>query len=196
MVWAKNGTPNTLTGTADDIDITDLTANTFNQFLWYNSGSNADQATTRQTFNNNDNSVYANRTSTNGAADATAVSQAFQDYAVGVAKFGDVLSVQYVISITGEEKLIITNQTWSGTVGATNAPERVESAGKFVPSPDADITRIDLNNSYTGNFHVGDNLSALGSDGVESLNVQDGVIFYETDTNKSYVLSSNTWTEL
>jgi hypothetical protein len=26
--------------------------------------------------------------------------------------------------------------------------------------------------------------------------VIDGSIFYETDTNKSYVLSSNTWTEL
>ena len=33
MVWQVNGTPLTLTGTADDMDITDLTARVFNQFL-------------------------------------------------------------------------------------------------------------------------------------------------------------------
>ena len=33
MAWAKNGTPNTLTGGADDCDITDLTANKFNIIL-------------------------------------------------------------------------------------------------------------------------------------------------------------------
>tara|TARA_R110002051_G_scaffold96466_1_gene166614 strand:+ start:1270 stop:2160 length:891 start_codon:yes stop_codon:yes gene_type:complete len=30
----------------------------------------------------------------------------------------------------------------------------------------------------------------------ESLKVQDGAVYYETDTNKSYVLSSNVWSEL
>jgi hypothetical protein len=41
MAWGKNGTPLTLGSALDDMDITDLTATKFNQFLWYNSGSNA-----------------------------------------------------------------------------------------------------------------------------------------------------------
>jgi hypothetical protein len=31
---------------------------------------------------------------------------------------------------------------------------------------------------------------------VESLNVQEGAVYYETDTNKEYVLYNNTWTEV
>ena len=38
--------------------------------------------------------------------------------------------------------------------------------------------------------------SGNGKELKEAINVPDGAIFYETDTNKSYVLSSNTWTEL
>ena len=38
--------------------------------------------------------------------------------------------------------------------------------------------------------------SGNGKELKETINVPDGAIFYETDTNKSYVLSSNTWTEL
>ena len=45
-------------------------------------------------------------------------------------------------------------------------------------------------------WHVGTNLSALGSDGVESMTVQDGAVFYETDTNKAYVLYDGSWSEL
>ena len=33
MAWAKNGTPDTLTGTGSALEITDLTAQTFNQFM-------------------------------------------------------------------------------------------------------------------------------------------------------------------
>jgi len=51
-------------------------------------------------------------------------------------------------------------------------------------------------NDGSGDMQIGDNISALGSDGVESLNVQDGAVYYETDTNKSYVLYNNSWTEL
>ena len=40
----------------------------------------------------------------------------------------------------------------------------------------------------------------LGSDvtpaSAEAIKIQDGSIFYETDTNKEYVLNNNTWTEL
>ncbi len=40
------------------------------------------------------------------------------------------------------------------------------------------------------------NLTVLGSDGTEELNVQDGAIYYDTTLNKEYVLYNNTWTEV
>jgi hypothetical protein len=61
------------------------------------------------------------------------------------------------------------------------------------------VTRIDLYNDGsggTGDYAVGSNVSALGSNGVESMKVQDGAVFYETDTNKSYVLYDGSWSEL
>jgi ribosomal protein L27 len=39
------------------------------------------------------------------------------------------------------------------------------------------------------------NFTVLGSDEVLYV-VQDGAIFYEKDTNKEYIISNNTWTEL
>ena len=61
----------------------------------------------------------------------------------------------------------------------------------------ADITRTDLNSSYTTTAYAeNSNYSLIGSDGTEELKVQDGAIFYETDTNKEYLLYNNTWTEV
>ena len=47
-------------------------------------------------------------------------------------------------------------------------------------------------NTYTSDS----NLSVIGSDGATSTKLQDGAIYYETDTNKEYVLYNNTWTEV
>ena len=167
MAWAKNGTPHTLTTAGDTLTISDLTAKKFNQFLmngWgdapgvYNTGNNI-------TFNNNINSVYAVRYSLNGAADATVVSQANiytrsnRDY--------EFFEVSYVISILGQEKLMILLHVDSSNSGAGGVPIRSEIVGKFVPSPDAGITRIDYEESDEDGatlYNVGTNLSALGTD--------------------------------
>jgi hypothetical protein len=108
----------------------------------------------------------------------------------------DVFSVSYLFNLATEEKLIITNAMDNNDAGAATAPRRVEVVGKW-----ADTTNtIDEIRCYDygggSGFDTDSNIASIGSDGTEELNVQDGAVYYETDTNKSYVLSSNTWTEL
>ena len=94
-------------------------------------------------------------------------------------------------NFTGEDKIGIGFCVQAGSAGASNLPTRCFMVGKFVNS-----SQIDQIRNVSGNLQSGTNLTVLGSDGVEELNVQDGAIFYETDTNKSYVLYNNAWTEL
>tara|TARA_R110002110_G_C13024472_1_gene678203 strand:+ start:22 stop:606 length:585 start_codon:yes stop_codon:yes gene_type:complete len=194
MAWAKNGTPTTLGSAADDIDITDLGGNKFNMILMHiiRSGN----AMIQQTFNNDTGTKYTVRESTNGAGDVTTTSQTFIDtqYQQGYDDF----TFMYTCWISGEEKLIIHQYVQGGATGASNAPSRRESVAKYAPASLTDTCdRIDCNNaSGTGDYAADSNLSALGSEGVESMTVQDGAVYYDTDLNKSYVLNGSTWTEL
>ena len=163
MAWAKNGTPDTLGSSADVITISDLTAYKFNVFLQhspYITGGINPQIT----FNNNTNSVYAGRVSYNGGTDGTYTSRANQ-ILDGSGTADDKFMVNYTASVSGEEKLSIINYMNGGTAGAGNAPNRTENFWKFVPSPDADITRIDSSVAgYAGDYLTNSNLSAIGSD--------------------------------
>jgi hypothetical protein len=162
MVWAKNGTPDTLGSAGDVLQITDLTAKKFNVFLEHEIATgNIDNPT--WTFNNNTNSVYADRVETNGGTDATTTSQSGVLANVGNAEW-DRFTIGNVVSISGEEKLIINFTIASNTAGAGNAPSRNQQVAKFVPSPDADITRVDVTNNGTGDFDTSSNISALGTD--------------------------------
>ena len=195
MAWIKAGST-TLASAGDDLDITSMTASKFNQILYHTIASGATDG--RITYNNNANSVYCRRGSNNGGTDFTGTGTAYAESTHTTTT--DKFSVSYLCSISGEEKLQILNYLDYGTAGAGTAPNRLEFVFKFVPSPDADITRIDMNNTQSGSFDTSSNISVLGSDltpaSTVATKVQDGAVFYETDTNKSYVLSSNVWTEL
>lgn len=158
MAWQKNGTPNTLGSPGDDADITDLEAKIFNQFLWHELVSGG--VSSELNFNNNVNTVYASRTNNDGGSDNTATSQ--DNLALGLAG-NDLFIVFNVISIPGEEKLGISHFISAGT-GAGTVPQRREYVFKFVPSPDADITRIDFNNISGGSYDTNTNISALATD--------------------------------
>lgn len=187
----------TLASTGDDIDITNMTASKSNQMLFHAISSG--QVNSGGTFNNDGGSVYAYRGADNGGTDYTAASTNgfYFDYSYNNST---AFSVAYIISISGQEKLCISFEINAGTSGAGNAPNRRLWVSKYVPSTDADITRIDMNNAGSGDYAVGSNLSALGSDltpaTAQDVTVTDGSIFYETDTNKEYVLNNDTWTEL
>jgi len=196
MAWARNGTPYTEAVGADDLEITDLTAKKFNQCMCY---TILDGSLTVQSlrFNNNSNTVYSRRRCINGGTDAITTSA--DHIGLGaLTVYSNEFSISYVISISGEEKLLIAHVIESNTTGATYIPSRNEVVGKFVPSPDADITRVDMVNINGGGYEIGSNLSALGGDETETVTLQDGTIFEETDTNKAYIWSSSskTWTQL
>jgi len=160
MAWQRNGTPVTLTSSGDAIAITDLTAKTINQYLLYKIPTGG-QAECEFQFNNNGNTVYAKRTSGNGTSDNTSVNQT--NIKLDVSGTNDEFIVFNQISISGKEKLSISHLVNRNTAGAGNAPHRLEDVHKFVPSPDADITSVDVDNSFAGSFDVDTNLSALGT---------------------------------
>ena len=158
MAWITNGTPNTLTGTADDIDITDLTGKKFNLFLNYKITSG--NTSVNYTFNNDSTANYALRLSNNGAADGTGGNLTKLDFWQDLT---DTFEIFYVFGTSSEEKLVINFIVGQGRVGAGNAPTRVEYVAKWVNTSDT-IDRIDCNNNQSGDYAVDTNLSALGTD--------------------------------
>lgn len=162
MAWTVNGTPDTLTVAGDILQIADLTAKKFNVFLDSQIATgNIDNPV--WTFNNNTNAVYADRSSTNGGTDTTVTSATGININLGNAAW-DRFIVVYLVSISSEEKLSINYNIASNTAGAANAPARLEQVAKFVPSPDADITRVDVTNTGSGSFDTSSNISAFGTD--------------------------------
>ena len=160
MAWQKNGTPDTLGSSGDVMTISDLTSLKFNQFLSHHIFVTA--ITNDWTFNNNQNSVYARRGSLNGGTESATGN--LTNIKLDLLFASDILTIQYAFSTSGEEKLGIWFQCFGNTAGAGTAPGRTEAVYKFVPSPDADITRIDVTNIESGSYDTDSNLSALGTD--------------------------------
>ena len=160
MAWSKNGTPSTLTVAGDVITISDVSAKKFNVVLNHIIGSTT--VDIDQTFNNDSNAVYAIRKSADGAADATATGDTKIDKNTTATT---VFDINYCCSLTAEEKIGIGFLVNQSTAGVGTAPSRLEYVYKFVPSPDADISRVDASNTGTTNeYSIGSNLSILGSD--------------------------------
>jgi hypothetical protein len=132
--------------------------------------------------------VYSRRGSNNGTAEFTSTNGS--NWIVQHDISGDEFLIQYVCSISGKEKLAIMFTVSESTSGSGTAPTRKEQVGKFVPSPDADITRIDMNDTEAGSYDIGTNLSALTGDATEvallPTNLQSGSRFEATDTRKIY----------
>ena len=105
----------------------------------------------------------------------------------------NVLLMGYLLNIATEEKLFMCWTCDVTTTGAGQAPPRLEQVAKW---DDSTNTVDEIDEDSTGDMGISSNLSVLGSDGVASLNVQDGAIYYSTDENKEFVLYNNAWTEL
>jgi len=196
MAWNKLGTT-TLGSAGDDLDITSMTANKFNVILMHVLQSTSSTYTPDMTFDDTGGNDYARRNETNGGSDTTLTSQAFIEFGLGgINTTTTEFTTSYVCNIDGEEKLMIYNNIAAPT-GAGTAPSRAQGVAKKDTTTDTvQFTRIDINNTDAGSFPIDSNLSAIGSDGTEELNVQDGAIYYDTDLNKEYVLYNNTWTEV
>ena len=198
MAWTKAGTT-TLTGTADIIDIDPVTDNKFITVLHhglYSGDSNG-------TFNfNNDSSGtngssgnYAQRNNYAGGSEGVNVSQTKFSYNDS-STHDSIFSVSYVSNFDTEEKLFVTHHGTVTSTGAGTAPYRTEQVGKWSNTNDEIDSIKHTQSSGGGDYLTDSNVSVIGSDGVESLNVQDGAVYYDKQLNKEYVLNNNIWTEV
>ena len=161
MEWIKNGTPDTLTGTGDTLEITDLVAKKFNQFVNYCLTNNSGVINTKLRYDGLSTSIYAYRLSNNGGADSTAINQSEIEM-TATGGDSDRFAVIYNISISGQEKLSIINSVIQGTAGAGTAPQRVECIGKSTDTTALD--EITIINDSGGDYNTGSNLTAFGTD--------------------------------
>ena len=192
MAWTKAGTT-TLTGTADIIDIDPVTDNKFITLLHHGLYSGDSNGTFN--FNNDTGSNYAQRNNYAGGSEGTSVSQTKFSYNDS-STHDSIFSVSYVSNFDTEEKLFVTHHGTVTSTGAGTAPYRTEQVGKWSNTNDEIDSIKHTQSSGGGDYLTGSNVSVIGSDGVEELNVQDGAVYYDKQLNKEYVLSNNIWTEL
>ena len=157
--WAKNGTPDTLTGTSDTLNINDLSDLKFNVILQHLLGSSTTNV--KNTYNSDTASNYADRYSQNGGVDGTRTSKTVYQTNV-VTSVDSRFIVTYFINIATEEKLTITHVIENGTVGAATAPSRNELVGKWVDTTNP-LNETTITNTSAGDYTTDSNVSALGT---------------------------------
>jgi len=192
MAWGKAGSETLATSTVNGITITPSSASMFNQYMIH---SMVDSNTKPPTLKLSGTSTsIAYRKSDNGATDPTP-STGEPDVRLGDGT-SDMqgFNVGYVCNISGEEKLGINFYVNAVGIGAGSAPARSERVFKDATTAQFTSLRFRMHTGAT-NTIADSNFTVLGSDEVLYV-VQDGAIFYETDTNKSYVLYNGSWTEL
>jgi hypothetical protein len=194
MAWRKAGTT-TLESANSNITVSSMSDNTFLTIITNTLGhSSAIDPSFRFNLSDTQSSAYATRYNHNGTEGTNLVSQSLGRLGIGTTSLTPYFSVSYTVNKSGKEKLNISNLVDQNTAGSGTAPNRSETVTKWTQS---DV--VDEVNIYTGSATtwVSDsNVSVIGSDGTAPIIIQDGAIFYETDTNKEYVLYNNTWTEL
>lgn len=196
MAWVKEGTT-TLSVAGDSISVSSLTDNDSYIILtnYFDSGN----MSPRVRLNSDTGSNYSARYSEDGATDTTLTSQGRMSFHTDtIAKNG--FSVGYIFNVSTEEKLFIGFTVRQNTAGAGNAPKRAEAVGKHAQTSNP-VDEIEIFNPEVGGDFASDStVSILGAKdtALTSVNIQDGTIFEETDTNKSYIwnASTSTWTQL
>ena len=162
MAWGKNGTPNTLTTAGANMNVSDLGGSKTNVVLSHTKRATGNTYTTIYLNNESGSSSYSRRQSENGASDGTAVNQNTVIYDMG-GDDADKFEITYICGVATSEKLAIGFGNNEGSsAGASSAPERGEFAWKWANTSDT-ITRVD-NQSGSGTYATGSNLSVLGSD--------------------------------
>jgi hypothetical protein len=76
----------------------------------------------------------------------------------------DIFGVGYIVNIANEEKLQISDFARQIATGAGTASGSQEHVGKYVPSPEADMTSLQMRDGESGGYATDSNLTALGTD--------------------------------
>ena len=125
--------------------------------MWNDTGATS---YTSMTFNNDTASNYARRTSEDGTADSTAVSEAAALIPPNVT--GPHFMNIFIINNSANEKLCIFSNVGGSSAGAATAPLRSEGVFKWA-NTSAQITEIDMTSS-SGNYTSNSILKVWGSD--------------------------------
>jgi len=197
MAWGKAGY-STLTGNATDVEVTGMSTNKFLTILNHTIPTGRVQLvqyTGNGSFVTSGNK-YAYRGSVNGNTDipyddlnaieiGSSISAVYTD-----TRF----SIIYVFNESSKEKLMIGSVINAN--GSSSAPDKEIAVAKWANTSTV-MDQWQSHDIETGNQTTDTNLSILGSDFTAGeLKVQDGAVFYEKDTNKSYVLYNGIWSEL
>ena len=193
MAWGKAGSETLATSTTSGITITPSSASIFNQYFINSMVDSNTKPPTLKLSGTSTSMAYSKSDNGNsGGADTNSTEEPDFRLADGTSDMQG-FNVGYVSNIYGEPKLGINFYVNAMAIGST-AISRSKRACK--DSTTAQFTsalfRMNLGAS---NVVADSNFTVLGSDEVLYV-VQDGAIFYETDTNKSYVLYNGSWTEL
>jgi hypothetical protein len=113
-------------------------------------------------FNNDSAANYTRRVSINGAAEVADVSQTELNFSTA-ADAGDNYVVLDVINVSAREKVVTGHSVNRPTAGAANSVARGELTGKWA-NTSAQITRVDVVNTSTGDFAIGSEVVVLGHD--------------------------------
>jgi hypothetical protein len=160
LVWSKNGTPDTLTGTGITFTISDLNSNIFNVLLCHSFPVGA-SAPRKVEVNGDTGSNYAVRNSDNGSADGTGVSTNML-FDHGGSWGDDSFHIMYLCGVSGQEKLAIYWTMGQVAAGAATAPRRREWVGKGTNT--ALLSSLVVTTLGGSGSAINSNLSVLGSD--------------------------------
>ena len=201
MAWINNK-HETLDATSDTMDTTSMTASDFGVFLNHGIPSGGDTQTSYSVNGVDSGSKYAYRVSKNGSNPSSgSTSQNKVVYDIG-GESDDKFSITYACDIAGAEKLFIGFGISRKEAGAGNAPTRAEVFWKYeTTSSRVTAVKDETNQSLTGTYAIGSNLSCLGDGGTITttpLNIQTNSIFETSDTGKHFIWNSSTstWTEV
>lgn len=160
MAWQKLNSK-TLSGTANEITTDVFTAKKFIQGLSHTLGSGATNEEIRVGTGSIDTGTnYAYRQQYNGGADGTAINATYIHMINNTGN--DAFIVYYLINISGEEKLLMGWLNNGNTAGAGNAPERMETVGKWITTTQVDI--LETTDTSASTFATDSNLTAIGTD--------------------------------
>lgn len=148
-----------LASAADSLSVTSLEENEHLIILAFINPTGT--VTARMRFNADSANNYAQRESTDGAADNTVVSTSSISCRPASSRQSYISAK--VINIDVREKLALVDTIGQGTPGAANAPTRREIYGKWVNTA-VQITSVSITNDDTGDYAAGSKLLVLGRD--------------------------------
>mgnify|MGYP003665920913 CR=1 FL=1 len=193
--WVEVGRT-TLGSAGDTIEVGSIPDKRYYKVLWNGnpSGNLDDIHLTLGNSTIDTGSNYARRLCNNGGSEEPVINQSSIDIDRNNGAY-DRFGVMYIANLSGKEKLVISNRVHGYTAGASTAPLRCESIGKWTNTSNAlDILR--LTNVGTGDFAIGSEVVVLGWDTADThtTNFWEELASVDLSGGASTSLSTGTFT--